>query len=267
VDTSNEIGGDGDVPHPAIGSARRMQVAEPAKQHRVMIEAVENHMPEVIIVDEIGTEAEALACRTIAERGVMLIGTAHGQLLENLIKNPSLSDLVGGVHTVTLGDDEARLRGTSKSVMERKAPPTFPVLLELRERQHWVTHRVEESVDATLQGKRPHVQVRTRDAAGAIDVSVQLYDKEPAVGGRSRAMGELEADAAFGNLLGSEDPYSWAQRLGAVPDKDLLEEVLAGGVGYDNGRMGANDRFSYMGKNKRGSRRGGGKIRAVKGGR
>ena len=248
------------------------------------------------------------------------MGTAHGQLLENLIKNPSLSDLVGGVHTVTLGDDEARLRGTSKSVMERKAPPTFPVLLELRERQHWVTHRVEESVDATLQGKRPHVQVseeslasrslksrrgacvrqtwqtytqlpysllhthaplclsthlslsrcsqvRTRDAAGAIDVSVQLYDKEPAVGGRSRAMGELEADAAFGNLLGSEDPYSWAQRLGAVPDKDLLEEVLAGGVGYDNGRMGANDRFSYMGKNKRGSRRGGGKIRAVKGGR
>jgi hypothetical protein len=143
----------------AEGGNGDMQVAEPAKQHRVMIEAVENHMPEVIIVDEIGTEAEALACRTIAERGVMLIGTAHGQLLENLIKNPSLSDLVGGVHTVTLGDDEARLRGTSKSVMERKAPPTFPVLLELRERQHWVTHRVEESVDATLQGKRPHVQV------------------------------------------------------------------------------------------------------------
>lgn len=198
VDTSNEIGGDGDVPHPAIGGARRMQVPNPSLQHKVMVEAVENHMPEVVIVDEIGTEAEALACRTIAERGVMLVGTAHGQKLENIIKNPTLCDLVcllalhlgecteslyspslppslprvissccdssrvyqppwltdcgagalvisvqvGGIQSVTLGDEAARSRGTRKSVLERKAPPTFPLLIEMRERHHWVAHQV-----------------------------------------------------------------------------------------------------------------------------
>ncbi|KAL4427852.1 hypothetical protein ABPG75_001941 [Micractinium tetrahymenae] len=163
VDTSNEIGGDGDVPHPAIGSARRMQVPDPSQQHKIMIEAVENHMPQIVIVDEIGTEAEALACRTIAERGVQLIGTAHGQLLENLIKNPTLSDLVGGICSVTLGDDEARSRGTQKSVLERKAPPTFPLVIEMRERAYWVTHWVEDSVDCLLTGKVPIVQVRRRD--------------------------------------------------------------------------------------------------------
>ncbi|XP_058089966.1 uncharacterized protein ycf45 isoform X2 [Magnolia sinica] len=163
VDTSNEIGGDGDVPHAAIGGARRMQVPKPSMQHRVMIEAVENHMPEVVIVDEIGTEAEALACRSIAERGVMLIGTAHGERLENIIKNPTLTDLVGGVETVTLGDDEARARGCQKSILERKAPPTFPFLIEMRERKHWVTHRTERSVDMLLHGKKPLVEVRKRD--------------------------------------------------------------------------------------------------------
>ncbi|KAL0032365.1 hypothetical protein WJX79_007203 [Trebouxia sp. C0005] len=163
VDTSNEIGGDGDVPHPAIGGARRMQVPDPSQQHRVMVEAVENHMPEIIMVDEIGTEAEALACRTIAERGVQLVATAHGQLLENLIKNPTLSDLVGGIQSVTLGDEEARNRGTQKSVLERKAPPTFPLLIEMRERAFWVTHWVEDSVDCLLHGKAPVVQVRKRD--------------------------------------------------------------------------------------------------------
>lgn len=162
IDTSNEIGGDGDIPHPAIGGARRMQVPDPSQQHRVMIEAVENHMPEVVIVDEIGTEAEALACRTIAERGVQLIGTAHGQVLENLIKNPTLSDLVGGICSVTLGDDEARARGTQKSVLERKAPPTFPLVIEMRERALWVAHWVEDSVDCLLNGKMPVVQVRRR---------------------------------------------------------------------------------------------------------
>lgn len=163
VDTSNEIGGDGDVPHPAIGGARRMQVSDPSQQHKVMIEAVENHCPQIVIVDEIGTEAEALACRTIAERGVQLIGTAHGQLLENLIKNPTLSDLVGGICSVTLGDEEARSRGTQKSVLERKAPPTFPLVIEMRERAYWVTHWVEDSVDCLLNGKAPIVQVRRRD--------------------------------------------------------------------------------------------------------
>ena len=154
IDTSNEIGGDGDVPHPAIGGARRMQVPDPSQQHRVMIEAVENHTPEIIIVDEIGTEEEAAACRTIAERGVTLIGTAHGQLLENLIKNPTLSDLVGGVQSVTLGDDEARARGCQKTIMERQAPPTFPILIEMHERNFWVAHNVEESVDETPRGGR-----------------------------------------------------------------------------------------------------------------
>lgn len=162
IDTSNEIGGDGDVPHPAIGGARRMQVPDPSQQHRVMIEAVENHMPEIVIVDEIGTEAEALACRTIAERGVQLIGTAHGQVLENLMKNPTLSDLVGGICSVTLGDEEARSRGTQKSVLERKAPPTFPLVIEMRERAMWVAHWVEDSVDCLLNGKIPIVQVRRR---------------------------------------------------------------------------------------------------------
>ena len=163
IDTSNEIGGDGDIPHRAIGSARRMQVPDPALQHQIMIEAVENHMPEVIIVDEIGTEEEAIACRTIAERGVQLVGTAHGQLLENLIKNPTLTDLVGGVQSVTLGDDEARARGCQKTIMERQAPPTFPILIEMHERSMWVAHNVEESVDEVLAGGRPMVQVRSRD--------------------------------------------------------------------------------------------------------
>jgi len=131
IDSSNEIAGDGDIPHPAIGHARRMQVATPAQQHKVMIEAVENHMPEVIIIDEIGTELEAQAARTIAERGVQLVGTAHGNTLENLIMNPTLSDLVGGVQTVTLGDEEARRRRSQKSVLERKAPPTVDVVVEL----------------------------------------------------------------------------------------------------------------------------------------
>ncbi|ESR55086.1 AAA domain-containing protein [Citrus sinensis] len=163
VDTSNEIGGDGDIPHSAIGTARRMQVPEPSLQHKVMIEAVENHMPEVIIVDEIGTEAEAHACRSIAERGVMLIGTAHGEWLENIIKNPILSDLIGGVDTVTLGDEEARARRCQKSILERKAPPTFYFLIEMRERHYWVTHKTEKSVDTLLRGKTPLVEIRKRD--------------------------------------------------------------------------------------------------------
>lgn len=163
VDTSNEIGGDGDVPHPAIGGARRVQVPQPSMQHKVMIEAVENHMPEVIIIDEIGTEAEVLACRSIAERGVMLIGTAHGEQLENIIKNPTLSSLIGGVQTVTLGDQEARSRNSKKSILERKAPPTFPFVIEMRERHYWITHRTEKSVDFILQNKKPLVEVRRRD--------------------------------------------------------------------------------------------------------
>ncbi|MCA9986654.1 MAG: AAA family ATPase, partial [Anaerolineales bacterium] len=135
VDTSNEIGGDGDIPHPAVGRARRMQVARSAHQHETMIEAVENHNPEVIIIDEIGREQEAAAARTINERGVQLIGTAHGNTLENLLLNPTLSDLVGGIESVTLSDEEARRRGTQKTVLERRAPPTFDVLIEIQDRE------------------------------------------------------------------------------------------------------------------------------------
>ncbi|EEF42551.1 uncharacterized protein ycf45 isoform X1 [Ricinus communis] len=163
VDTSNEIGGDGDIPHAAVGGARRMQVPDPSLQHKVMIEAVENHMPEVIIVDEIGTEAEALACRSIAERGIMLIGTAHGERLENIIKNPTLSNLIGGIETVILGDEEARARRSQKSILERKGPPTFYFLIEMRERHHWVTHLTEKSVDMLLRGENPSVEVRRRN--------------------------------------------------------------------------------------------------------
>ncbi|XP_047976052.1 uncharacterized protein ycf45 isoform X2 [Salvia hispanica] len=163
VDTSNEIGGDGDIPHPAIGGARRLQVSEPCMQHKVMIEAVENHMPEVIVVDEIGTEAEVRACCTIAQRGVMLIGSAHGKRIEDVIKNPTLCDLIGGLETVVLGDQEARTRNSKKSVIERRADPTFPFLIEMRERHNWVVHRTDKSVDALLQGKKPLVEVRRRD--------------------------------------------------------------------------------------------------------
>ncbi len=164
VDTSNEIAGDGDVPHPGIGRARRMQVAHPSAQHAVMIEAVENHMPEVIIIDEIGTELEAAAARTIAERGVQLVGTAHGRTLENLLVNPTLSDLVGGIQTVTLGDEEARRRGTQKTVLERKAPPTFDVLVEQQSWREVIVHPdVAAAVDDLLRGRVPTVEQRTRD--------------------------------------------------------------------------------------------------------
>ena len=155
VDTSNEIAGDGDVPHPGIGHARRMPVAVPAQQHNVMIEAVENHMPQVIVIDEIGTEAEATAARTIAERGVQLIGTAHGQTLENLLMNPTLADLMGGISAVTLSDEEARRRGTRKTVLERKAPPTFDVLIEIQDRDRLAIHQnVGEVVDAVDEAAR-----------------------------------------------------------------------------------------------------------------
>ncbi len=171
VDTSNEIGGDGDIPHPAIGRARRMQVATPEFQHEVMIEAVENHMPEVIIIDEIGRELEAAAARTIAERGVQLVGTAHGITLENLLQNPTLSDLVGGVQAVTLSDEEARRRGTQKTVLERMAPPTFDVVIEIKDWHHFAVHRdVAASVDALLRGRSRPPEIRYRDESGEVQI-------------------------------------------------------------------------------------------------
>ncbi|KAA0273402.1 MAG: AAA family ATPase [Chloroflexi bacterium] len=171
VDTSNEIGGDGDVPHPAVGRARRMQVREPMLQHEVMIEAVENHNPEVIVIDEIGRELEALAARTIAERGVQLIGTAHGQTLDNLLLNPTLSDLVGGIEAVTLSDEEARRRGTQKTVLERRAPPTFDLLIEIQTRDRFTIHQdIMTSVDALLRDTPIPPEIRTRDELGEIKI-------------------------------------------------------------------------------------------------
>lgn len=171
VDTSNEIAGDGDIPHPAIGRARRMQVADPSLQHEVMIEAVENHMPEVIIIDEIGRQLEAEAARTIAERGVQLVGTAHGVTLENLLINPTLSDLVGGIDSVTLSDEEARRRGTQKTVLERRAPPTFDVLVEIQDRQTLAVHHdVTQAVDMLLRQKPLPPEIRYRSEDGDIQI-------------------------------------------------------------------------------------------------
>ena len=171
VDTSNEIAGDGDVPHPAIGHARRMQVQKPNLQHEVMIEAVENHNPEAIVIDEIGRELEAVAARTIAERGVQLIATAHGNTLENLLLNPTLSDLVGGIESVTLSDDEARRRGTQKTVLERRAAPTFEVLVEIQERERLAIHHdVSTAVDALLRGRALPPELRFVDEQGEIQI-------------------------------------------------------------------------------------------------
>ncbi|MBR6090230.1 MAG: AAA family ATPase [Anaerolineaceae bacterium] len=176
VDTSNEIGGDGDVPHPAVGDARRLQVAQPTLQHEVMIEAVENHNPEVIIIDEIGRELEAQAARTIAERGVQLIGTAHGQTISNLLMNPTLSDLIGGIESVTLSDEEAKRRGTQKVVLERKSPPTFDVLVEIRQRNQVIVYQdVAEAVDALVRGIELQPELRTKNAKGQI-----IREKAPA---------------------------------------------------------------------------------------
>jgi hypothetical protein len=185
VDTSNEIGGDGDIPHPAVGRARRMQVRQPNLQHEVMIEAVENHNPEVIVIDEIGRELEAEAARTIAERGVQLIGTAHGNTLDNLLLNPTLSDLVGGIESVTLSDEEARRRGTQKTVLERRAPPTFDVLIEIQERERLsVHHEVSMSVDNLLRGRSVETELRFRDESGALQRIMQQSMEPTASRGR-----------------------------------------------------------------------------------
>jgi stage III sporulation protein SpoIIIAA len=185
VDTSNEIAGDGDIPHPGIGHARRMQVPSPSLQHAVMIEAVENHMPQVIVIDEIGTELEARAARTIAERGVQLIGTAHGNTLENLIVNPTLADLIGGIQTVTLSDEEAKRRGTQKSILERMSPPTFNIVVEIQERYKVAIHTdVSEAVDALLLGHPLDTEVRSQDENGEIHISKETPvsdEKKPTV--------------------------------------------------------------------------------------
>jgi stage III sporulation protein SpoIIIAA len=223
VDTSNEIGGDGDIPHPAIGRARRMQVADPALQHEVMIEAVENHMPQTIVIDEIGREQEAAAARTIAERGVQLVGTAHGNSLENLLINPTLSDLVGGIESVTLSDEEARRRGTQKAVLERRAPPTFDVLIELQDRQRMaVHHSVAAAVDALLRGRTPQPEIRYVDDGGQLRI-----EKAPAPAPEARVAGN---GGGMGRL-----PFEKHYEAGALEDRPRRGAYRepAGGSAYE----------------------------------
>jgi nucleoside-triphosphatase THEP1 len=208
VDTSNEIGGDGDVPHPAVGRARRMQVAQPSLQHEVMIEAVENHNPEVIVIDEIGRELEAQAARTIAERGVQLIGTAHGKTLENLLLNPTLSDLVGGIEAVTLSDEEARRRGTQKTVLERRAPPTFDVLIEINSRDEFAVHTdITEAVDTFLRGYPLPAELRIREDGGKIRVE--------------------KAPVAMPGVTGRQENGRTPQRGSAGPQREIRPTVTA----------------------------------------
>ena len=203
VDTSNEIGGDGDVPHPAVGRARRMQVSQPSLQHEVMIEAVENHNPEVIVIDEIGRELEAAAARTIAERGVQLIGTAHGRTLENLLLNPTLSDLVGGIEAVTLSDEEARRRGTQKTVLERRSPPTFDVLVEIQERDRLaIQSDVAAAVDALVRSAPLDPEIRFRDESGNVHV-----EKAPAPPVQRAGFGQ-QAQQGFRRLTQSGGMYA-----------------------------------------------------------
>ncbi|MCL4560699.1 MAG: AAA family ATPase [Chloroflexi bacterium] len=216
VDTSNEIGGDGDVPHPAVGRARRMQVATPSLQHEVMIEAVENHNPEVIVIDEIGRELEAAAARTIAERGVQLIGTAHGKTLENLLLNPTLSDLIGGIESVTLSDEEARRRGTQKTVLERRAPPTFDVLIEIQERDSVSVHPdVAAAVDTLVRGYPPHPEIRSRDAQGEIHIQAASAPVAP----RQKAQGPRRGQGTNG------EPGGYP-RTPATPVRQSASEIL-----------------------------------------
>jgi stage III sporulation protein SpoIIIAA len=249
IDTSNEIAGDGDIPHPAIGRARRMQVAKPELQHQVMIEAVENHMPEVIVIDEIGTELEALAARTIAERGVQLVGTAHGNQLANLIKNPTLSDLVGGIQSVTLGDDEARRRGTQKSILERKAPPTFDIAIEMLERYRWIVHQdVSETIDGLLRGRQPAYQIRAVSEEGKVTIAEE-QPRQPEIvknpGARGwRVSGRMEplpidrslvrngADLSASNYESSGEPSisRTEARLDRLEEKPVPRAVLNAGA-------------------------------------
>ena len=230
VDTSNEIGGDGDIPHAGIGRARRMQVERPELQHSVMVEAVENHMPEVIVIDEIGTELEAQAARTIAERGVQLVATAHGNTLANLMLNPTLVDLIGGIQTVTLSDEEARRRGTRKSVLERKAPPTFEALVEIQSFTRVAVHSdLDNTVDALLRGESVAAEIREVDDDGDVHTStdsVESVVSDGPLGGfdmsindvlerRSTAMSKMGNGASFGNGSSHEAPLR--RRTGSRP--------------------------------------------------
>ncbi len=224
VDTSNEIGGDGDVPHPAVGKARRMQVATPTLQHEVMIEAVENHNPEVVIIDEIGRELEAMAARTIAERGVQLVATAHGRTLENLLLNPTLSDLIGGIESVTLSDEEARRRGTQKTVLERRSPPTFDVLVELQERDRLAVHPdVAQAVDTLVRGYPLQPEIRWRDAKN--EVHVEKAPAPPAARGMSQGTRRTYSTNSERRSDGAPEPEVRYLHNAGTPSMDYEQAV------------------------------------------
>jgi stage III sporulation protein SpoIIIAA len=219
VDTSNEIAGDGDIPHPAIGRARRMQVPTPTDQHGVMIEAVENHMPQVVVIDEIGTELEAMAARTIAERGVQLIGTAHGNSLENLMMNPTLADLIGGIQSVTLSDEEARRRGTQKSILERKAPPTFDTIIEIIDRDQVAVHNdVASTVDLILRGGIPRPELRRREEDGEVAITAASRIESAPVRQNGRGSGRgLSRDQGMYNGYASGENGAGAESQVTAP--------------------------------------------------
>jgi stage III sporulation protein SpoIIIAA len=228
VDTSNEIAGDGDIPHPAIGRARRMQVPTPTAQHDVMIEAVENHMPQVVVIDEIGTELEAMAARTIAERGVQLIGTAHGNTLENLMMNPTLADLIGGIQSVTLSDEEARRRGTQKSILERKAPPTFGTIIEIVDRDQVAVHQdVAATVDLILRGGVPRPELRRREADGGVAITVApRIEQAPRDNGRSPGRVVRRDAPSYPSLIST----NYGERLDQSPVETPTEAALPSGL-------------------------------------
>ncbi len=238
VDTSNEIAGDGDIPHPAIGRARRMQVARPNLQHEVMIEAVENHMPEVIIIDEIGRQLEAEAARTIAERGVQLVGTAHGNTLENLLMNPTLADLVGGIDSVTLSDEEARRRGTQKTVLERRAPPTFDVLVEIQDWQTFaVHHNVAQAVDGLLRRKSLRPEIRYRNEAGEVKIEQSLQQTGRAEKVSAKSVSAKRGNGDYGDFRGRKAAHGVTDFEYAKPLQPI--KIFPYGVGQNRLRQAA----------------------------
>jgi len=243
VDTSNEIAGDGDVPHPAIGRARRMQVPSTPQQHQVMIEAVENHMPEVVIIDEMSTEAESMAARTIAERGVQLIATAHGNTLANLVSNPTLSDLVGGTQTVTLGDIEARRRRTQKTVLERKHKPTFEVVVEIQAFDRVGVHAdVGAVVDTMLRGYlvEPEVraieedEVRVVQGASGLGSSVSGVPQDGPKLRPGPLSHDLQVTRSTPNPAPALPESAWEVKSEPEPEPALITAIYAFGVPKSN---------------------------------
>ena len=229
IDTSNEIGGDGDLPHPSIGKARRMQVGNPQSQHQIMIEAVENHMPEIIIIDEIGTELEAAAARTIAERGVQLVGTAHGRTLDNLIKNPVLADLIGGIQYVTLGDEEAKRRGSSKSIIERQAAPTFDIGVEIHNPKSWVIHEnIGVSIDLLLKGQALALQKREIGKVNKNFIQCKIISSQPELEQLEASTGLLVTDKKQKNnaLISRFTQYEYIKFKRATRTKTVANRFI-----------------------------------------